>query len=567
MTAAAPEPEAIPIPDGEIIDGAIVDGAPVPELIPLPVDFPVEWAEPRDAELTWYWDDMHMPQALTPLAGDYVLTMGAGMAYGLERLGLPAVTKARIWNGFAYFTADVPLPEAEHAAFWALRTERARAAIPHAHAYWVDRALPELKAIYAEVTSAPVETLPLDELASTWDWAWERLDRAWRIHFYAIRGPYQVLEDLADLYEAVVPDAAPGDALALIGGGVDELQDVEVQLEGLLGAVRSSTTLQAALSAADPTLEGLPGDADGTAFRRSLEAFLAEHGHLGQSWDDLALPSWIEEPDRLLVELGKRLTHPHREHPEARRALMAMRADMLARGARDRLADDPERLARFEDLLAAAHLIGALTETHNYWIDRMAQSRLRRFVWRVGARLVEAGAIAAVDDILFLHRSEVPEVLRDRADRRALVAERRAEHARRVGTRPPAKVGKPAEDEDGDRFDGAYVKSERDDEVRGTGASAGIARGPARVVIDQSAFGSVQPGDIIVCPSSNPSWVPLFAIAGGLVTDTGGVLSHAAVVAREFGLPAVVGTREGTARIADGRIVEIDGSSGVVRLL
>jgi pyruvate,water dikinase len=232
------------------------------------------------------------------------------------------------------------------------------------------------------------------------------------------------------------------------------------------------------------------------------------------------------------------------------------------------MAGDPERLARFEALLTAAKQIGHLTETHNYWIDRMAQATLRRFVWRVGARVVESGAIDTVEDILYLHRSEVPEVLHDRVDRRSLIAERRAAHARRVGTRPPARVGKPSEDDgEGDRFDGTTIKAEHADEVRGTGASAGIARGPARVVIDQSAFANVQPGDIIVCPSSNPSWVPLFAIAGGLVTDTGGVLSHAAVVAREFGLPAVVGTREATAKIADGRMVELDGSSGVVRLL
>lgn len=246
---------------------------------------------------------------------------------------------------------------------------------------------------------------------------------------------------------------------------------------------------------------------------------------------------------------------------------MALRADMLARGARDRLAADPERLARFEALLAAAKQIGPLTETHNYWIDRMAQSRLRRIARRVGARLVDAGVLASTDDVFYLDRVEIAAVLREPGDRRTLVLERRAEHARRLGTRPPAKVGKPSDDGDGDRFDGSTIVSEHVDEVRGTGASAGIARGPARVVIDQSAFGTVQPGDIIVCPSSNPSWVPLFAIAGGLVTDTGGVLSHAGVVAREFGLPAVVGTREGTARIADGRMVEIDGSSGVVRLL
>jgi pyruvate,water dikinase len=87
------------------------------------------------------------------------------------------------------------------------------------------------------------------------------------------------------------------------------------------------------------------------------------------------------------------------------------------------------------------------------------------------------------------------------------------------------------------------------------------------VTLAPDDFGRIMPGDIIVCPSSNPSWVPVFAIAGGLVTNTGGVLSHAAVVAREFGLPAVVGTHDATARIADGRTVEIDGTSGTVRLL
>jgi pyruvate,water dikinase len=87
------------------------------------------------------------------------------------------------------------------------------------------------------------------------------------------------------------------------------------------------------------------------------------------------------------------------------------------------------------------------------------------------------------------------------------------------------------------------------------------------VALTPEDFPRIRPGDVIVCPSSNPSWVPVFAIAGGLVTNTGGLVSHAAVVAREFGLPAVVGTGDATARIADGRLVEIDGSAGTVRLL
>ena len=87
------------------------------------------------------------------------------------------------------------------------------------------------------------------------------------------------------------------------------------------------------------------------------------------------------------------------------------------------------------------------------------------------------------------------------------------------------------------------------------------------MTLSQEDFGRIQPGDIIVCPSSNPSWVPVFTIAGGLITNTGGVLSHAAVVAREFGLPAVVGTGDATTKIADGGSSRSTAPAGTVRLL
>jgi pyruvate,water dikinase len=211
-----------------------------------------------------------------------------------------------------------------------------------------------------------------------------------------------------------------------------------------------------------------------------------------------------------------------------------------------------------------------MTETHNYWIDRHAQSSLRRFVMRVGHRLAAEGVLADGADILYLHRDEIPAIARRPTDRRAIVDERRAATAHWRTIRPPRAVGKPADastSDDVDRFDGARYTSTEPDELRGTGASAGTVRGTARLTLTQADFGAVQAGDIIVCPSSNPSWVPLFAIAGGLITDTGGVLSHAAVVAREFALPAVVGTGDATQKIADGRLVEIDGTSGIVRLL
>ncbi|MFL5712422.1 MAG: PEP-utilizing enzyme [Chloroflexota bacterium] len=533
--------------------------------------FPIEWREPGDAELTWEWDDMHMPTAVTPLAGDYHLVLGAGFAYGYERLSVPYEVLTRVWNGYTYFAWKPHVPDAERAAADERYTEARRAAIPASAAYW-EHAVAEVREIYDWITHRPVETGAPADVADDWGAAWQRIARAWGIHFYAIRGPYQVMEDLADLYESVVPNAAPGEALGLIGGSVHELHEVERGLENLASLATANPSVERAVRLEGATVEDVAAEEGSAPFLDALRAFLEEHGHLGQMYDDLGFPSWVEEPTILLTEIGKRIEHSMPADAEARRQRLADEAEVLAARARAALAGDPERLARFEELLAHARRIGPLTEVHNYWIDRRAQSVLRRFVMRVGGRLADARVIARPADILFLHREEVPALLRDGGDVRDLVESRRAHYAHWSGVTPPRKVGKVSDPEpsgaaNADRFDGQRFESTVADELRGTGASAGIGRGPARLTLTQDDFAAVQPGDIIVCASSNPSWVPLFAIAGGLITNTGGVLSHAAVVAREFALPAVVGTGDATTRIADGRLVEIDGTTGIVRLL
>jgi pyruvate,water dikinase len=310
-------------------------------------------------------------------------------------------------------------------------------------------------------------------------------------------------------------------------------------------------------------LGALPG---GSEFLAELETFLAVHGHMGQGFDDLAFASWGEDPSILLAELGRRLAHPP-EDAEARRARLAAEADRLAQAVRERLAERPEDLARFENVLALSRAIGPLTEVHNYWIDRLAQARIRALSIRVGARLAAAGCLEAAEDILYLRRPEVRELIERPTERRDLVLERRRLHAEQAAKKPPLFLGAPRPDSQPDRFDGERRTSTEADLLLGTGASAGIVQGPARITLSAADFGRIRAGDIIVCPSSNPSWIPVFTLAAGLVANTGGILSHAAVVAREFGLPAVVGVTDATTMIAEGRLVEIDGTTGSVRLL
>ena len=510
---------------------------------------------------------MHMPFALAPLSIDYVTLIIEGMGYGRSKLQAPFQILGRFWHGYTYFSVRYLVPEPHKPEIDAY-TERKRAFVAESDAYWAETALPELRASRDWFRTLPVESMAPDALVTAWMDGWERAARAWGIHFHAIRGAYQITDDLSDFYESVVPDASPGQALRLVQARADVLHDVELWLDRLTSTVAADASLRGVFARHEPPtvgdLEGLP---QAKAFLAELRAFLGEHGHLGGLFDDIAFPSWFEEPSMVLGDISRRLARSGGAPTDERRAALLSDSDEEANRIKALLANRPDDLARFEGLLEAGRRVGPLTEVHNYWIDRLVQSLVRSFAMRVGARLVKAGVIQAADDVLYLRRDEVPALLLDPVDQGALIAERRAAHDRQKTMRPPATVGKPKSSTETDRFDGARFEATEDGTMRGTGASAGIVRGTARVVLGPQDFDKVQPGDVIVAPSSNPSWVPLFTIAGGVLCNTGGVLCHAAVVAREVGLPAVVGLGDATTRIPDGAEVELDGTTGLVRVL
>jgi pyruvate,water dikinase len=181
---------------------------------------------------------------------------------------------------------------------------------------------------------------------------------------------------------------------------------------------------------------------------------------------------------------------------------------------------------------------------------------------------MRGGVLDQPDDVFYLYRDEIADLVLRPESRRQLVAERREEHRRNLARTAPTVVGKPLVDLGvTSRFDQDRVIATDVSDLKGIGASAGVVRGRARIVLREDDFASVTLGDIVIAPSASPSWVSIFPIAGGLVTNTGGALSHAAVVAREFGLPAVVGAAGATTLILAGQELEIDGTAGTVRLV
>ncbi len=208
-------------------------------------------------------------------------------------------------------------------------------------------------------------------------------------------------------------------------------------------------------------------------------------------------------------------------------------------------------------LRRARDLVG-LRELPKYWLVTVLGAA-RAELAAVGADLASRDRLEGADDVFFLSLAEA----REDVDRRALVRERRATYARELrrrhvprvvlsdGTEPEALAGadEPA--------DGALT---------GVPASAGTVTGRVRVITDPQGA-HLEPGDVLVCPSTDPGWTPLFLTAGGLVMEMGGSNSHGAVVAREYGLPAVVGVRDAVARLAGVPSVRVDGTNGRVEPL
>jgi len=335
--------------------------------------------------------------------------------------------------------------------------------------------------------------------------------------------------------------------------------DMDLELWAL--ATRLDQASTAALHAAPPAelAERFHARALPPVLQRELAAFLAEHGHRTAAEIDLGMPRWSDDPTQVLGSLANylRITDPT-DHPDARFA----RGAAAAEAAVAQVVGEVRRRSRVRAWVTGLALhrtrqLAGMRETHkDYLVRVLAHARAQLAI--LGAELAGRGLLAAADDVFFLELREVAAAL-DGTDQRALVADRRAEYDRELrrrhiprvllsdGTEPEAEHAAPAPE-------GALV---------GVPASAGTVTGVVRVVLDP-ADAHLEPGEILVAPSTDPGWTPLFLTAGGLVMEMGGSNSHGAVVAREYGIPAVVGVPDATARLHTGQTVTVDGAAGTV---
>lgn len=330
----------------------------------------------------------------------------------------------------------------------------------------------------------------------------------------------------------------------LLTGSRTRTSDANRALEALADRAREDPQLAAAVARLDP--EVLTGFSD---FGAEFGAYLAEYGHRETVSPVLVTtPTQVDTPEAVLGLVAVLAAAPPRPDGRPPDAAAELLAHPLLRGRRRR------RIV--EGWIRAARAGVVFREdSHFYFLKPLPV--LRRSLLEIGRRLRDAGVLADPEDVFHLRLEEL-EAVRDpaaAAESGQLAAAVRSRSGRRqelAGVRlidptavfPAQQIGEAL--------------------VSGAAASSGTATGPVRVIREPAEFAGLAAGDVLVCPYTNPAWTPLFQRAAAVVVDSGGVASHAAIVAREYGIPAVMGAGTATSVLTDGQWVTVDGTRGLV---
>ena len=537
---------------------------------------------------TWLLDSSHCGTAPGPMVRNIMTTtIERGMAEGFGMFGAPLAGMELRWvNGKMYRRlvpiiagqSDRPPPPAPilwlatrlHPAFrkqerlaresfackrWRLELDR-----------WETEWKPRLIARNTELTEVPVTDLADDALASHLEEVHDHLLSTGQLHHrlhVSDMGPLGLLMvalrdwglDASQTFEALVAASpatrAPSVALRQLA---EELTDAGVDPSSVrdLDQVRAASPRAAEL----------------------LDVYLRDHGWRLTTGYDLEDSCLIELPDVVVTSIRAAADPRALEDPEVRagRALAALRSSIAQ-----------EHLAEFDALVEDARLSYGLRDENGPLTYEWPAGLLRRAVREAGARLASSGRIESADDVFELELDEVVGLVRDGGGPSAgEIARRRDERARWATLHPPDHLGPEESDPPFHVFPPNLARitdvvltvvssmeaSKSSAPLAGTGVGTGTYRGTARVVHDvNEALGNLEPGDVLVARYTAPTYNAVIAIAGALVVEEGGLLCHAAVIARELGIPAVVGARDAMERIPDGATVDVDTATGTVALV
>ena len=570
---------------------------------------PGEDRREADEARLWWWNSMHFPEPMS--AFDVVAVDGPYFGLGAWQNRVFAVPPAmgidyRIINGYVYISANpVTDPDAiaERASFFERRAGHYYSNWDDLYARWRER----MQALIAEISDLEVPDLPdyepdevaFDErdssyvrLLESWSRVLRAHERMWQHHFEFLLLGYGAYLTFSEFCKSALPEI-PDQHIVRMVAGIDVLlfrPDTELRRLARLARELGVDTAFVDGRTPDETVAELSSSEAGREWLEQLE--LAKdpwfnvssgdgHYHHHRSWlDDPTVPFAALRGHIDALAAGRDIERPTGELERERERLAAEYGALL----------DDETRAGFEDLLNLSRMVFPYVEEHKFFCDYWFQTRFFNKVREFGALLARRGFLDDAQDVFHLTRHEIAEALeelcltwahggpaRGPAHWPPIVAERKhLVEKLKAWTPPPALGTMPDAIQDPitvmlwgitmERLQ-QWAGASQGPELRGAAASPGIAEGPARIVRESHELVEVRDGEILVCPVTSPAWAPIFSRARAVVTDIGGIMSHAAIVCREYGLPAVVGTGRATSEIETGQLLRVDGSTGLVTIL
>lgn len=296
----------------------------------------------------------------------------------------------------------------------------------------------------------------------------------------------------------------------------------------------------------------------------SITQFLDTYGMRGIGEIDLGRQRWREDPTPIFQVLRSYLQIDPAASPEA----VFNRGAAKARDTQEQLVAALKKTGNgfkakiVNEMAKRIRELGGLRETPKFFVVRLF-GVYREALLAAGQKQVNLGRLTKAEDIFFLHTWELKTLENSETrDWKTLITERQADYAREERRRRIPRIML----SDGTAFYDAPSSADAANTLSGSPVSAGMVEGIVHIVLNPQGVQLV-PGEILVCPATDPAWTPLFLAAGGLITEVGGMMTHGSVVAREYGIPAVVGVQDATIRLSDGQKVRVDGSSGIVTIL
>jgi len=564
-------------------------------------DFPIEWKNETEKKIHWVLSDLHNPHPASPLYSEcfgwWDGDICKGCEYMYRRFWAPIGTlwSAKIANGYIYHGMVPPNPDTIEAS------AKYYSAVMPIYAdkflgWWNDRLLPEIERNLDFLDNYPYEEASLEDLLILFEDAIDIFDRHFKIHWVLNLSQFQAFITFKEVFAKVFGKLDEALANRVLISTADKNWESIKGLWELKEFVKESPILKELFESGKTKDEIIDeckkGGEKQIEFLDRLNKYLDEYGWKAIYTHEIMYPSWREEPTPAIEQIRTYLSMDYsypKDIARCKRDQSGAVNEVWERAEKQNISDEDKEKLR--EAIDGAVKMAPLTPNHHFVIDQGTHQRMRRVALEIGKKLVAKNVIEKADDVPFFRYNELREIgTNPKAfDAKSLVKERRKERdeaekivpAPFIGTitdwslhQEPYKLGLWGWDDE--KFERGKKQIEEGmigrvtitaKTISGIPASPGVAEGTARIVRSLDEFSRVEDGTIMFCDMTNPAWISIFPKLRGLVTDSGGVLAHPAIVSREFGIPCIVGSMTGTKQIKDGQKVRINGNTGIVEIL